>query len=150
MLVSAITESTCYCLSVWSMSRSATKLKLVLLDFEQWPPTFLAPGTTGRQFFVDRGMGRGMVSVASSALHLPCALFLLLLHQVHLRWSGIITSWRLGTHGLANFRRKCRSDSSSDRGKSTTALLNSITAPEVGIVGPVNMHSPGAGTVFVD
>ena len=49
-------------LPVWSMSRTATKLKLLLLDFEQWPPTFLAPGTTGRQFFVDRGMGRGMVS----------------------------------------------------------------------------------------
>ena len=32
----------------------------------------------------------------SSALHLLCTLFLLLLHQLHLRSSGI-RSWRLGT-----------------------------------------------------
>ena len=96
------------------------------------------------------GRGGEWFGVASSALHLPCALFPLLFHQVHLRSPGIITSWRLGTHGLANFRQKCRNDGSSDRGKATTALSNSITGPKVGIVDPVNMRSPGAGRVFMD
>ena len=44
-------------------------------------------------FSVDRG---GWFQDDSSVLHLLCTLFLLLLHQLHLRSSGI-PSWRLGT-----------------------------------------------------
>ena len=67
-------------------------------------PTFLAPGTsfTEDNFSMeDSGIGDegghgGMVSGWFSALHLLCTLFLLLLHQLHLRSSGI-RSQRLRT-----------------------------------------------------
>ena len=49
----------------------------------------------GRQFFHGLG-GKGWFRDDSSALHLFCTLFLLLLHQIHLRSSGIRTG-RLGT-----------------------------------------------------
>ena len=60
---------------------------------KQQSQTFLAPGT---------GFGLTMfpctrvVGDVSSTLHLLCPLFLLLLHQLNLRSSGI-RSWRLGT-----------------------------------------------------
>ena len=41
--------------------------------------------------------GREWFGDDSSSLYLLCTLFLLLLHHLHLRSSGIITSWRLGT-----------------------------------------------------
>ena len=49
----------------------------------------------GRQFFYGLGE-RGMIQDDSSTLRLLHTLFLLLLHQLHLRSSGI-RSWRLGT-----------------------------------------------------
>ena len=53
----------------------------------------------GRQFSIDQdGRGDGFRMIRS-ALHLLCILFLSLLHQLHLRSSGI-RSWRLGTPGL--------------------------------------------------
>ena len=45
--------------------------------------------------------GRGWFHDVSSALHLLCILFLLLLHQLYLRSSGI-RSWRLGTLALGD------------------------------------------------
>ena len=58
--------------------------------------TFLAPGTCFLEddFFMD-WVG-GWFQDDSSTLHLSCTLFLLLLHQLHLRSSGI-RSRRLGT-----------------------------------------------------
>ena len=52
----------------------------------------------GRQFFPRLGM-EGWFADDSSELHLLCTLFLLLLHQLHIRSSGI-RSWRLGTRPL--------------------------------------------------
>ena len=52
----------------------------------------------GRQFFQGPGVG-GWFWDDSSALHLLCTLLLLLLHQLHLRSSGI-RSWGLGTPAL--------------------------------------------------
>ena len=53
----------------------------------------------GRQFF-HGPWGGGWFQDDSSALHLSCTLFLLLLHQFHLRSSGI-RSWRLGASALS-------------------------------------------------
>ena len=56
----------------------------------------------GRQLSTDGGRGRGWFQDDSSALDLLCILFLLLLHQLHLRSSGI-RSWRLRTPALDHF-----------------------------------------------
>ena len=50
-------------------------------------------------FSADQGRGGAWFQDASSALHLLCTLFLLLLHQLHLRESGI-RSQRLGAPEL--------------------------------------------------
>ena len=68
------------------------------------PNVFLVPGTSsaGDNFSMDGGVvgrGEGVVQDDSSVFHLSCSLFLLLLHQLHLRSSGI-RSQRLGTPGL--------------------------------------------------
>ena len=68
---------------------------------DQWSPTFLAPRTSFMEgkFSMNQGDGGGggkWLQDDSSALHFLCALFLLLLHQLYLRSSGI-RSWRLGT-----------------------------------------------------
>ena len=52
-------------------------------------------------FSMDWGAGGAWFGDYSSTLHLLCTLFLLLLHQLHLRSSGI-RSWRLGTPVLYN------------------------------------------------
>ena len=55
----------------------------------------------GRQFF--NGLGWGWFWEDSNTLHLLCTLFLLLLlHQLHLRASGI-WSWRLGKRDVLEF-----------------------------------------------
>ena len=61
---------------------------------ELWSQTFFPPGTSFVEdnFSIDEA--RGWFQGDSSALHLLCTLFLLLLHQLHLRPSGI-RSWRL-------------------------------------------------------
>ena len=66
----------------------------------QRSPTFLVPGTgfVEDNFSKDQGRG-GWFRDDSSALHLLCTLFLLLLHQLHLRSSGIRSSG-LGTPAL--------------------------------------------------
>ena len=57
-------------------------------------------GFHGRQFFYRLGGGEELVWNDSSALHLLCTLFLLLLlYQLHLRASGI-RSWRLRSPAL--------------------------------------------------
>ena len=68
---------------------------------QQWSPTFLAPGTHFMEdiFFSPRLGWEGWFGDDSSSLHWLCTLFLLLLHQLHLRSSGI-RSQRLGTSGL--------------------------------------------------
>ena len=78
----------------------------------QWSLTFLSPGTgfVEDNFSMDWSQG-GWFSDDLRTLHLLCTLFLLLLHQLHLR-SSRIRSWRLGTpviqyaslsHNLRNF-----------------------------------------------
>ena len=52
-----------------------------------------------RQFLLPEWGEGGWFGDDSSALHLSCPLFLLLLHQLHLRSSGI-RSWMLGTPAL--------------------------------------------------
>jgi len=75
---------------------------LALCQLEQRSPTLLTPsaGFMEDSFPMDQG-GEQVVWNDSSALHLLCTLFLLLLHQLHLRSSGI-RSWRLRTPGLEN------------------------------------------------
>ena len=67
----------------------------------QWFPIFLAPGTYFMETIFPRTREGGWFGDDSRALHLLCTLFLLLLHQLHLRSSGT-KSWRLGTPGLMN------------------------------------------------
>ena len=66
----------------------------------QRPPNSLALGTglMEDKFPMDHG-GGGWFQDTSRALHLLYTLFLVLLHQLHFRWSGI-RSWRLGTPAL--------------------------------------------------
>ena len=55
----------------------------------QWSPTFLAPGTgfVEDNFSMDQGMGWGGWCLdVSGVVHLLRTLFLLLLHQLHLRY----------------------------------------------------------------
>ena len=80
-----------------SYAKSVIFVHFLFTFLNQWAPTFLAPGTS---FVEDNlpqtGSGDGFWD-DSSALHLLCTLFLLLLlHQLHLR-SSDIRSWRLGT-----------------------------------------------------
>ena len=60
------------------------------IHLEQPSPTFLAPvtGFVEDNFSTDLGM-RGQFHNNSSALHLLCTIFLLLLHQLHLISSGV-------------------------------------------------------------
>lgn len=57
---------------------------------ELWSPTFLAPEISFKEdnFSTDQG-GGGWLGDDSGALHSLCTLFLLLLHQLHLRPLGI-------------------------------------------------------------
>ena len=80
-----------------SYAKSVIFVHFLFTFLNQWAPTFLAPGSS---FVEDNlpqtGSGDGFWD-DSSALHLLCTLFLLLLlHQLHLR-SSDIRSWRLGT-----------------------------------------------------
>ena len=81
-------------------------LIIVLRDhLEQWSPAFLVPGTrfVEDDFSTDKqwGWAWGWFQDDSSTLHVLCTLYLLLLHQLHLRSSGI-RSWRLRTLALEN------------------------------------------------
>ena len=66
----------------------------------------VVPSLFGTNFSLDQK--QGWFGDESSTLHLLCALFLLLLRQLHLRPSGI-RSWRLGTPKLEGLldRRQC-------------------------------------------
>ena len=81
----------------FTMSRVGTKDKYVIIILKQWSPTFLAPGTdfVEYNFFTDPACeGFGMIQTH----YIYCALFLLILHQLHLRSSGIRSGIRsLGT-----------------------------------------------------
>jgi len=70
----------------------------------QQPPTFWAPGSgfVEDNFFHGLSEG-GWFGDDSSTLHLLCTLFLLLLHLLHLRSSGI-RSWRLGTPAVSGIQ----------------------------------------------
>ena len=63
-------------------------------------------------FSMDLGGWRGWFQDDSSALHLLCTLFLLQLHQLLLRSSGI-RSWRLGTAAVNGPLEVQTSDSST-------------------------------------
>ena len=77
--------------SIWKLQQTSTQYNPIKLS-----STFLAPGTGCMEdnFFLDEGWWG--VRDDSRALHLMCALFLLLLNPLHLRSSGI-RLWRLGT-----------------------------------------------------
>ena len=66
------------------MDKSTTPLD----PLEQWSPIFFGPGDqfSGRQFSKDVVV---CFQDDSSSLHLLCPLFLLLLHQLYLRSSGM-------------------------------------------------------------
>ena len=80
---------------------------LTQIQLQQRFPTFLPPGTrfVEDNFSTDLwGAGWWVVWDDSSALHLLCVSFLLLLHQLHLRSSGI-RSRKLGTPGISDCHR---------------------------------------------
>ena len=86
-----------------SLGTLGTHLRNIIWEFSSKAEVPSLFGTRdrfcGRQFSIDqggRGDGFGMIR---SALHLLWILFLSLLHQLHLRSSGI-RSWRLGTPAL--------------------------------------------------
>ena len=68
-------------------------------SLEQWYSTFLAPGTSFVEDHFSMDGGGGCFGDDSSALHLLCTLFLLLLHHLRLRSSGI-RSQKLGSFAL--------------------------------------------------
>ena len=76
-----------------------------LYDLEQQSLNFLAPGTgfMEENFSTDWGRGEeeGGFSIIQATLRLSCTLFLLLLHQLHFKSSGI-RSQRLGTPDFEN------------------------------------------------
>ena len=61
----------------------------LLHDIDQGPPAFLAPGTDFMEDNFSTDLGGGWFQDDLSALHLLCTLFLLSLHQLHLRSPGI-------------------------------------------------------------
>ena len=69
---------------------------VVLLN--QWSPAFWVPGTGFMEDNSSTDLEGGCIWDDSSAFYLLCTLFLLPLHQLHLRSSGI-RSRRLGTPG---------------------------------------------------
>ena len=94
------------CNSPSALSVALSSVQLPLLLSQLWSPKLAIPnffGTgdrfRGRQFFHGLRVGWGWFRDDSNALHLLCTLFLLRLHQLHLRSSGI-WSRKLGTHGL--------------------------------------------------
>ena len=70
-----------------------------------WSPAFLAPGNSFVEdnFSTDRGWGNGFRMIQ---IHLLCTLFLLLLHQLHIRSSGV-RSQRLRSLPVAYFQNGC-------------------------------------------
>ena len=94
------------CASPSDLSVNLSSVQLPSPLSQLWSPKLAIPnffGTGdrfhGRQFFHGLRVGWGRFRDDSNALHLLCTLFLLQLHQLHLRSSGI-RSRRLGTPGL--------------------------------------------------
>jgi len=90
----------------------------------------------GRQFFHGTGRGNGFRMIQwfqddSSSLCLLCTLFLLLLHQLHLRSSGI-RSW-LGGGGVGDpCQRKerwlaCRGQEAGSRGRPCLTVVHCVS-----------------------
>ena len=90
--------------------------------FKTVVPKLLAPGTSFVEdhFATDRAAGERWFQDDSSTWHVLCILFLLLLHQLHLRPSGS-RSQRLGTPALENTQiwPHCRHLQTSHGGKQT-------------------------------
>ena len=87
-----------------SMTRvKAKSLGFYFVGSRQWSPTFLAPGTCLWKTVFPR-QGGSCFQDDSSTLYLLCTLFLFLLHQLHLRSSGI-RSQSLGTLVLRSLSR---------------------------------------------
>ena len=85
---------------VFTGVRALASVSQTLLPLEQQSPTFLHQEPVSRKTVFPRSRGGvGMVRDDSSALHLLCTLFLLLLHELHIRSAGS-RSWRLGTPAL--------------------------------------------------
>ena len=79
--------------------------KALGVQFNQWSLITWAPGTSFAEdsFSTDLSWSGGWFLDDSSTLHLLCTLFLLLLHQLHFRSSGI-GSQRLGTPELNDIK----------------------------------------------
>ena len=102
------TWNSCFhiCTSPSALSVALSFVQLPSLLSQLWSPKLAIPNFfgngdrfRGRQLFHRLRVGCGWFRDDSSALHLLCTLFLLQLHQLHLRSSGI-RSPRLGTPGL--------------------------------------------------
>ena len=84
-------------------------------------PIFLAPGTSFMEDSFPGARGGYEFQDDSNTLHLLCTLFLLLLHQLHLRSPGI-RSWRFGNHCL--------------KGKQTHHKSNNRAEQSMGVILP--------------
>ena len=84
----------------------SSSVSLRISPLRQKSPAFLAPEIhfVGDNFSTNPGWRKGWLPDDSSALYLLCIVFLLLLHQLHLRSLGI-RSQRLGTPGLQALKR---------------------------------------------
>ena len=80
----------------WSYYQTNWIGKNIECHEKQCSPAFLAPGTSCVEDNFSTDGGGGRLCDDSSTLHLPGTLFLLLIHRLHLRSSGI-RSWRLET-----------------------------------------------------
>ena len=83
-----------FCLSRHSDNRALPAVPTLFGSSDQFHGRQFSHGPWGGGWFQDD----------SSALHLSCTLFLLLLYQFHLGSSGI-RSWRLGTPDLENVKK---------------------------------------------
>ena len=70
----------------------------------QWFPNFLAAGMGFVEDNFSMDQWGGWFGDDSRVLHLLCTLFLLLLHELHLKSSGL-RSQRLGAHGIGDNER---------------------------------------------
>ena len=105
---------------------------LGLSCINQQSPTFLVPGTSFKEDNFSMNCVGEQLQDDSSPLHLLCSLFLLLLHQLHFRSTGI-RSQKLGTPGLnkfGDFKRDAQKLGGDTKHRNTTVLpFSSQMAP---------------------
>ena len=102
-------------------------LAIYICSLEQWSPIFLAPGTRFiEDVFPMDWNNDGWFGDDSNALHLLCSLFLLL-HQLHLKSSGI-RSGRLGTPALKHPAASVQSEIEFSPSRTLFPIAYNITA----------------------